>query len=388
MAPALVETTTIAEHIISDKQAEEIRQKDSLQGEHSKEAFAQGEATTKYDVELNGDQKNPPAAYPHYLPYWDNSKLPPYEPFEPVEPGKNADPAFPNLLSAGSHVKELTANIGAEVSGIQLSKLNNAGKDELALFVAQHKVVAFRDQDFADLPIQEAIDFAEYYGPSHIHPVSGAPKGFPKVHLVHRSASDTTAQDYYQERTNSITWHSDVTYEMQPPSTTFLYILDGPVAGGDTLFCNMAVAYRRLSPEFQKRLHGLQAVHSGHEQAEAALARGSIVRRDPVSNIHPIVRTHPVTGEKALFVNPQFTRRIINFKKEESDHLLNFLYQHIALGADMQVRVKWEKGTVVVWDNRTTSHTAILDWQDGSRRHLARLTPRAERPFETGFDSN
>lgn len=93
---------------------------------------------------------------------------------------------------------------------------------------------------------------------------------------------------------------------MQPPSTTFLYILDGPVAGGDTLFCNMAVAYRRLSPEFQKRLHGLQAVHSGHEQAEAALARGSIVRRDPVSNVHPIVRTHPVTGEKALFVNPQF----------------------------------------------------------------------------------
>lgn len=123
---------------------------------------------------------------------------------------------------------------------------------------------------------------------------------------MHRSASDTTAQDYYEERTNSITWHSDVTYEMQPPSTTFLYILDGPVAGGDTLFCNMAVAYRRLSPEFQKRLHGLQAVHSGHEQAEAALARGSIVRRDPVSNIHPIVRTHPVTGEKALFVNPQF----------------------------------------------------------------------------------
>lgn len=157
MAPALVETTTVAEHIISDKQAEEIRQKDSLQGEHSKEAFAQGEATTKYDVELNGDQKNPPAAYPHYLPYWDDSKLPPYEPFEPVEPGKNADPAFPNLLPAGSHVKELTANIGAEVTGIQLSKLNNAGKDELALFVAQHKVVAFRDQDFADLPIQEAI---------------------------------------------------------------------------------------------------------------------------------------------------------------------------------------------------------------------------------------
>ncbi|CAK1355338.1 Alpha-ketoglutarate-dependent sulfonate dioxygenase [Cercospora beticola] len=387
MAPALVETTTVPDVTYTDKKAEDVHRKDKLQSSQYKEAFAQGTASTKYDIELKGDGKHAPATYPHYLPYWDDTKYPPYEPFEPVEPGKNADPTFPNLL-AGAEVKELTANIGAEVTGIQLSKLKNAGKDELALFVAQHKVVAFRNQDFADLPIQEAIDFAEYYGPSHIHPASGAPKGYPKVHLVHRSASDTTAKDFFEERTNSITWHSDVTYEMQPPSTTFLYRLDGPTAGGDTLFCNMAAAYRRLSPEFQKRLHGLKAVHSGHEQAQAALARGSIVRREPVSNVHPIVRTHPVTGEKALFVNPQFTRRIVGFKKEESDYLLNFLYNHIALGADMQVRMKWEKGTTIVWDNRVTSHTALLDWEDGQRRHLARLTPRAERPFETPFESN
>ncbi|KAM3419179.1 hypothetical protein BST61_g5123 [Cercospora zeina] len=387
MAPALVETTTVPDVAYADKKAGEIHRKDQLQSAQYKEAFAQGTASTKYDIELKGDGKHAPATYPHYLPYWDDTKYPPYEPFEPVEPGKNADPKFPNLL-AGAEVKELTANIGTEVTGVQLSKLNNAGKDELALFVAQHKVVAFRDQDFADLPIQEAIDFAEYYGPSHIHPASGAPKGYPKVHLVHRSASDTTAKDFFEERTNSITWHSDVTYEMQPPSTTFLYRLDGPTAGGDTLFCNMAAAYRRLSPEFQKRLHGLKAVHSGHEQAQAALARGSIVRREPVSNVHPIVRTHPVTGEKALFVNQQFTRRIVGFKKEESDYLLNFLYNHIALGADMHVRMKWEKGTTIVWDNRVTAHTALLDWEDGQRRHLARLTPRAERPFETPFEAN
>lgn len=330
MAPALVETP-LADRSIVDKAAEEHYKKDSLQSGTSKEAFAQGRTTTNYEVELKGDEKHPPAAYPHYLPYWVDEKFPPYEPFEQVEPGNNADPSFKNLL-AGGEVKELTANIGAEVTGVQLSKLNNAGKDELARFVAQHKVVAFRQQDFADLPIQEALDFAEYFGPSHIHPASGAPKGFPKVHLVHRSASDTTALDYFQERTNSITWHSDVTYEMQPPSTTFLYLLDGPTAGGDTLFANMAEAYRRLSPAFQQRLHGLKAVHSGHEQAQQALARGSIVRRDPVSNIHPIVRTHPVTGEKALFVNPQFTRRIVGFKKEESDFFLKFLYDHIALG--------------------------------------------------------
>ena len=150
----------------------------------------------------------------------------------------------------------------------------------------------------------------------------------------------------------------------------------------------MAEAYNRLSPEFQKRLHGLKAVHSGHEQAAAAKARNSIVRREPISNVHPVVRTHPATGEKALYVNPQFTRRIVGFKKEESDYLLKFLYDHIALGADFQARMKWEKGTVIVWDNRVTAHSAILDWQDGQRRHLARLTPQAERPFETPFEGS
>jgi sulfonate dioxygenase len=149
--------------------------------------------------------------YPNYLPYWDDTVYEPLKPFEAVQPGKDADPSFPNLLSS-AHVKELTANIGAEVSGVQLSKLSKAGKDELALFVAQHKVVAFRDQDFADLDIKDALEFAEYYGPSHIHQTSGAPKGYPRVHLVHRSADDTTAADFFQERTNSISMHRAENY--------------------------------------------------------------------------------------------------------------------------------------------------------------------------------
>jgi hypothetical protein len=96
-----------------------------------------------------------------------------------------------------------------------------------------------------------------------------------------------------------------VSYEQQPPGTTFLYILDKPSTGGDTLFVNAAEAYNRLSPLFQQRLHGLRATHSAVEQANASLARGGIKRREPVVNEHPIVRTHPVTGEKALYVNPQ-----------------------------------------------------------------------------------
>ncbi|GAB7350200.1 hypothetical protein MBLNU459_g0860t1 [Dothideomycetes sp. NU459] len=383
MAPALIEVPRIPS--VSHNKAETIYAEDKRQ-EGYKEAFAQGAASTDYDAELKGVGKHPPASYPNYLPFWDDVKYPPLQPFEAYEHGKDADPTFPNLLQ-GAQIEDLCANIGAEVKGVQLSKLNKSGQDELALFVAQKKVVAFRDQDFADLPIEDALKFAEYYGPSHIHPASGAPKGFPKVHLVHRSANDTTAKDYFEERTNSITWHSDVTYEMQPPGTTFLYLLDGPAAGGDTCFANQAEAYRRLSPEFQKRLHGLKAIHSAHEQAANALARGSIVRREPITTIHPLVRTHPATGEKALFVNAQFTRRIVGFKKEESDYLLKFLLDHIALSQDLQTRVKWAPGTVIVWDNRVTAHTAILDWQDGQRRHLARLTPQAERPYETPFEN-
>lgn len=349
-----------------------------------KDPFAQGAASTNYEGELNGTDGYAPAKYPHYLPYWDDAKYEPYTVFKATERGKGADAAFPDLL-AGATIDDICANIGAEVKGVQLSKLTDAGKDQLALLVAQKKVVAFRDQDFADLPIQEALDFAEYFGPSHIHPASGAPKGYPKVHLVHRSAADTTAKDFFATRTNSTTWHSDVSYELQPPGTTFLYLLDGPKSGGDTVFANQAEAYARLSPAFQQRLHGLTALHSGHEQAEAAIKRGSIVRREPVANVHPLVRTHPATGEKALYVNSQFTRSIVGLKKEESDYLLKFLFDHTGQSHDLQCRVKWSPGTVIVWDNRTTVHSAILDWQDGQRRHLARLTPRAEQPYETPF---
>ncbi|KAI1426577.1 hypothetical protein F5Y12DRAFT_270856 [Xylaria sp. FL1777] len=326
------------------------------------------------------------AKYPHYLPTWDkNAKYPPLEPFEHYEHGKDADPSFPDLLPTTAEVKHLTPTIGTEVRGIQLSSLSDAGKDQLARFVAERKVVAFRKQDLKDLPISEALKFGGYFGRHHIHPTSGAPEGHPEIHLVHRGAGDTISDQYFADRVSSVAWHSDVSYEQQPPGTTFLYILDSPETGGDTLFTNAVEAYNRLSPLFKERLHGLKAAHSGVEQVAVAHARGSINRREPVTNVHPIVRTHPVTGEKALYVNPQFTRYIVGLKREESEAILKFLYHHIALGADFQARVRWEEGTVVVWDNRVTQHTALLDWKNGQRRHLARITPQAERPYETPF---
>ncbi|KAJ5937342.1 hypothetical protein N7454_004642 [Penicillium verhagenii] len=341
------------------------------------------------EAELKGTDKIAPASYPNYLPVWDNEteRYPPLTLFEHYDHGKDADPSFPDLFPKGqAELDDITPFIGTEVKGVQLSKLSKAGKDQLALFVAQRRVVAFRDQDFASLPIQEAVDYAGYFGRHHIHQTSGAPKGFPQIHLVFRSADDHTGSKFLEQRTNTITWHSDVTFEKQPPGTTFLYVLDGPTTGGDTLFGDMAQAYRRLSPEFRQRLHGLKAAHSGAEQINASLNGGGIARRDPVVSEHPIVRTHPVTGEKALYVNPQFTRYIVGYKKEESDYLLKFLFDHIALSQDLQARVRWKAGTVVVWDNRLACHSAVFDWEDGQRRHIARLTPQAEQPYETPFE--
>lgn len=120
-------------------------------------------------------------------------RYPPLEPYTHYEHGKDADPTFPDLLK-GAVVEDLTGNIGAEVRGIQLSQLNDKAKDQLALFVAQKRVVAFRDQDFADLDIQVAKDFGAYFGRHHMHQTSGAPKGHPEIHLVHRGKDDTTAK--------------------------------------------------------------------------------------------------------------------------------------------------------------------------------------------------
>lgn len=345
--------------------------------------------------------------YPNYLPTWNTSQTyPPLEPFEHHDIGKDADLTFPNLLPGGrASVTHLTPTIGTEVDGVQLSSLSDAGKAELARYVADRKVVAFRNQDFADLPISEALKFGGSFGRHHIHPTSGSPEGHPEIHLVHRGAGDRSFETFFKTRTSSVAWHSDVSYEQQPPGITFLYILDVPETGGDTLFANTVEAYERLSPAFQSLLHGLRATHSGIEQVNASVKKGSIKRREPVVNEHPIIRTHPVTGEKSLFVNPQckstlpfnqpsttdikkkpVTRDIVGLKKEESDAILNFLYEHVAWGADFHTRVKWQAGTVVVWDNRTVQHTALVDWKSGQRRHLARITPQAERPYETPFE--
>lgn len=321
-------------------------------------------------------------SYPFYAPYFDvNEKEPPIEVFEHSDPGIRADPAKPNLLTKDTQVSHISPYLGTEIRGVQISKLSKEGLDELALYTAERKVLLFRDQDFKDIGPDRQIEIAKHFGPIHHHVTSGNVKGYPEFHVVYRDTQNEFFKDYFgTDRINHTSWHSDVSFERQPAGTTFFFILDQPEVGGDTLFASQVEAYNRLSPEFRKRLEGLRAVHSGVAQVELAKRLGGPTRRAPTEFEHPVVRTHPVTKEKALYVNQGFTRRIVGFKQEESDALLKFLYDHIAKGADFHIRARYEPGTVVVWDNRVTVHSATPDFSPTFRRHAVRLTPQAEIP--------
>lgn len=334
-----------------------------------------------------------PYPYAKYLPTWDAStKYPPLEPFEHVDPGHQAlRHAEPRAFLGHAQIEDLTPDFASEVSGIQLDKLDKTGREQLALYVAQRGVVAFRDQDFIDREPEWLInDWAKFFGRPHIHPVSGEPKGWPEFHLVHRDANPKFDFEDAPHLSTSV-WHSDVTYEAQPPGLTALFLFDSPPSGGDTGYEDQRAAYKHLSPSLREYLESLKAVHSGIRQADEARkgGRGGIVKREPVENVHPIIRRHPVTGEKALFVNRQFTRHIVGLKREESDALLELLYSHIERGHDFQVRMRWKPRTVVLWDNRITTHSAIMDYgTTGLRRHGARITPQAERPTQQRLDQS
>ncbi|ORE01888.1 TauD-domain-containing protein [Rhizopus microsporus var. microsporus] len=322
----------------------------------------------------------------HYLVY-PETKYPSLENFEHHDPGHRADPTKASILKQATKVFDLTPHIGTEIHGLQLSQFTDQQKNDLALLVAERGVVFFRDQD---IDVYQAHDFAKYFGPLHVHNTFGHPEGLPAVHVVY---FDSESRARYRKlidfdidsRSSWEGWHSDVSYEPQTPGLTLLKIDTLPPVGGDTLWSSGYTAYDRLSPALQKLLEGLQAVHSGQDQVDFANRAGHTVRRSHWTAVHPIIRTHPVTGWKALYVQPGFTRSIVGLSKRESDAILRLLFDHVASGADFQVRFKWEENSVAVWDNRVTSHNAIFDYLDDGRRHGWRLTPLAEKPF---YDPN
>ncbi|KAF7353751.1 TauD-domain-containing protein [Mycena venus] len=325
--------------------------------------------------------------YKHLLPEvfpTAESLQPPLEDFEHIDPGHRAlkHPNPRAFLSGATRIQHLTPVIGTEVHGVSLAKLSNDERDELALEVSRRGVMVFRgQQDFIDAGGDFWKEFGSHFGRLHVHPTGGYPKGLPEIHMIYR---DQNTVYFESERTTTTQWHTDMSHERQPPGLTFFFLLAHPATGGDTLFTSGVAALKRLSPTFVSYLRTLKQVQLGVDVV--VLNRGGrrkkYARRDCVTTVHPLIRRHPVTGEESLFLNPECTQSIVGYKKEESDYLLKFLYNHIAAGIDSQARVRWEPATVVCWDNRNCLHSALFDYAGSpERRHGARITPQAERPI-------
>ncbi|CAH0035124.1 unnamed protein product [Clonostachys rhizophaga] len=342
------------------------------------------DAGSQLKFETSIDYSQDAYKYSHYLPHYNPGLQPPLEEFEHVDVGLRADPAKTALLTApGSSFDEITPAIGTEVHGLQLSALDSKQRDELALLVAERGVVVFRGQDFADIGFNKQVEFGAHFGKLHVHQHGGHVKNHPELLPVYRDFKAGAVDNEIKNNVSSIKWHTDMSYEINGMGTTTFLALDTPKAGGDTLYLSTVAAYNALSPLYREKLHGLEATHSGFDQARVADHKERYIR-EPIETIHPIVRTHPVTKSKSLYVNRLYTRRIQGLKEEESANILNFLYNHIEHGQDWHIRVHWTPGTVVVYDNRVTQHSALRDFQvrEGqTRRHMLRITPQAERPF-------
>jgi taurine dioxygenase len=271
--------------------------------------------------------------------------------------------------------KRLTPAIGAIVEGIDLAgPLDDADIAEIRSALEEHLVLFFEDQSLT--PVAQR-DFAARFGELYVHPFYSGQHDAPEVMIL---AHDAT------HRANSDRWHNDVTYLTTPPMGAVLYAEEIPDLGGDTLWANMYLAYEALSEPFKQLVSGLRAAHSFAKNftPERFRALGIEDRRDlmyaehpPVS--HPVARTNPATGRKALFINQDFTSHIEGVSSRESDALLRFLFEHMAQ-PEFQVRWRWRAGTVAFWDNRWTQHCALADYFP-ARRRVRRATILGERPI-------
>ncbi len=267
-------------------------------------------------------------------------------------------------------VNPVTPHIGALVSGIDItSPLSNFEVDALHQALADHQVLFFRNQPFT---LDAQKQFGRLFGELHIHPNTPGPEGHPEILPIH---ADQTSKRIAGER-----WHSDVSCDPEPPLGSILHLNTVPPVGGDTLFASMSAAYDALSPRIKTYLEGLTAFHSGERSYRRTNALLNIDDRGRVypSANHPVVRTHPVTKRKVLFVNRGFTYRINEVPEEESDAILNYLYQH-AEKPDFQVRFRWEADSVAFWDNRAVQHLAVWDYFPQVRSGH-RVTIKGDRP--------
>ena len=227
----------------------------------------------------------------------------------------------------------------------------------------EHSVIFFRDQPMTP---EQHLTFARLWGPLHVHPAAPYSHSTPELMTIHT--------DGHSHRNNGEKWHSDVSADVEPPMGSILHIHKTPSVGGDTCFASMYAAYDALSEPLKNLLDPLTALHAasyeGWYECEA--------QRQPPRAVHPVVRVHPVTGRKALFVNSVFTKSIDGLSSSESEALLRFLFEHVA-NPNFQVRFRWREDSVAMWDNRCTQHMAVWDYWPEERRGI-RVTVCGDQP--------
>jgi len=270
-------------------------------------------------------------------------------------------------------VRRIAGALGAEIEGLDLRRLSDFEVAELRQAWLEHLVVFFRDQP---LTPAEFMAFAKRIGKPIEYPFVKGIAGFPEIIEVKKLE---------HERINfGGVWHSDTTYLEVPPMASMLLAREVPSSGGDTLFANMYLAYETLSEGMKRMLEGLHGVNDS-SKANVTRTREDRIKSDGGDAVgkaliaeHPVVRTHPETGRKALYVNFAHTARFKGMSDEESAPLLNFLFQH-QVKPEFTCRFAWQVGSVALWDNRCAQHNPVNDYH-GQRRVMHRITLAGDRP--------
>ena len=272
------------------------------------------------------------------------------------------------MTAATLRVRPLNTTIGAEVEGVDLSAdLDDATVGAVRQALLDHIVLFFRNQEITP---EQQLAFTERFAPIML-PMMDAKSDLP----VGITLLDQMNSDGY----GSVRWHADATFLPEPPLGAVLRAQQVAESGGDTSGVSMYAAYEALSPAMQRFLDGLTAVHSNEVLNESLAKLPNVVRRDVgiVRNVHPVVRVHPETGRKALYVGVNFTTHIVELTDAESANLLSFLYHHVD-SPEFRCTFQWEPNSIAMWDNRASQHRAPSDFN--TRRIMVRCMMQGDRP--------
>lgn len=268
----------------------------------------------------------------------------------------------------------LTPTIGAEVGGIDLSQPATPSQVRaIRQALLDWKVLFFRDQD---IDTDQHLAFARNFGALEVHPFAPQKPGYPEVLAITHNR---------ENRGKENTWHSDVTWRLEPSLGSILRAIELPPVGGDTLFADMYAAYDGLSDEVKSRVDNAVAVHDFAHFRAGLRKRGKTEEEIEAFNKaypmveHPVIRTHPETGRRCIYVNAAFTQHIVGWDKDDSDAMLKHLYAQAAI-PEYQCRFRWEPGSIAFWDNRASQHYAASDYWPAARR-MERVTIVGDRPY-------